>query len=224
MVLMVQEILKVSRTEAWQSQGQTYELRLRRGLVNRAHYRVIALGVLLGGHLVLKVDLVEHLPHGQLVVVARLVAHSVLIGKAAVHIPTDEAAVVVAQFFASGIAQFSALRVVPDGLVGVDRTGDGFARFEDPGGNGAEVHDGRMALGSREKIFGHGVDEAEVPTGLLVRGRLQLGHGQPRVGQPRYIAHIVGAQIPHGFVGGRAERLARPERRIHDHLQRRSGL
>ena len=55
--------------------------------------------------------LVENLPHGKFVVVAGLMPHAVLVGKAAVHIPAHQPCVIIAQFLAAGIAQLVALAV-----------------------------------------------------------------------------------------------------------------
>ena len=143
----------------------------------------------------LELHLVEHLPHWKLVVVTGFVAHAVLIGEPAVHIPIDEAGVVVAQLLAGGVAPLSPLRIVPHHLVGIVGIGDRLIRLEDPGRNGAEVHHRGMTVGCGKKILGHGIDETEVPTGLLRGGRFQFGHRQPGIRQPELITHIIGAQI-----------------------------
>jgi hypothetical protein len=67
----------------------------------------------------LQVGFVEHLAPVHLVMVARFVAFAVLVDEAALACTNSPARVVVAQFFAARVAQFGALRVVPDRLVGI---------------------------------------------------------------------------------------------------------
>src|ERR1019366_1913172 len=115
----IEEVFKVVGIVARSLKRHAHEFCVRADAANALHSGVVALGVLLRGCGVLALRLVEYLPHGDLVMVAGVVAKPVLIGEASVDIPTHQAAKVVAQLLPVGMKQFSALCVVPRDLVGV---------------------------------------------------------------------------------------------------------
>ena len=107
--------------------------------MNRTHDRVVALGILLRCHVVLKINLVEHLPIRHFVVVAGIVPNTVFIGEAAIRIPAHQPCIVVTQIFAAGVAQLCALRVVPVDLIRIVWISGRLFRLEEPRRNCAEI-------------------------------------------------------------------------------------
>jgi hypothetical protein len=52
-----------------------------------------------------------------------------------------------------------------------------------------------MALGGFQEIDGHRINQRKIPGGFAVGGRLKFCDAELRIGQPRNVTHIVGAQI-----------------------------
>jgi hypothetical protein len=71
-----------------------------------------------------------------------------------------------------------------------------------------------------QESLGHGVDDGEIPGSAARCRRLQLGHGEPGVRQPRNVAYIIRTQVFYRGVGTRKDRRAWTQHRIDHHLQR----
>ena len=115
---------------------------------------------------------------------------ALLVHEAPLRVPTHQPRVVIGEILKAAFAQFFALGVVPDRLVGVGGIRHRLIGLEKPRRNGAEVEDGGVAFGGAEEIDGHRVDERGVPDALL-----EFGDCQFRVRQPGNVADILGAQI-----------------------------
>ena len=75
----------------------------------------------------LELDFVQHFPIGNGVVIAGFMPLAEFVGKSALCIPGEKAAVVVADLFHAGIAEFGALRVIPYRLVRIGRVATGLS-------------------------------------------------------------------------------------------------
>ncbi len=209
------------KSGCWDGKRQRDAPELRRGLhaAHRRHHRVVEAGVGLGGQVSLQVGLVQHLPVRDREAVARLVPLAELVGEAPLRVPGQESRVVVRHLLEGRVAELAPLGVVPDRQVGIRGIGDGLLGLDHPLGDGAEVeHDG-MALGGLQEVDRHGIDEREIPGRLPVLRGLELGHAQPRVGQPRHVADVVRLEVLEGLEGTVVDGRPPPQGRVHHHLQ-----
>jgi hypothetical protein len=51
-----------------------------------------------------------------------------------------------------------------------------------------------MTFRGLEEVDSHGINQRKIPRSFVFGGRLQLGHGQARIGMPRHITDVVGAE------------------------------
>ena len=194
-VLRVQEVLEEVGLLAREGQRHADELRL--GL-HRAHGRdhgVVEPRVGLGREVALQVRLVQDLPVGNRVVMARLVPLPQLVGEAALRVPGEEARVVVRHLLEGRIAEVAPLGVGPGHPVGVAGYTAGLSDLNIHCGMVLKFSIDGMPLGRLQEVDGHGVDHREVPRGLAVLGRLELRDSEPRVRKPRHVADVVGPQV-----------------------------
>ena len=120
----IEEVLEEFRHARRQGQRHAHESGLGADPVDGADHPIVNLAILRRRHLMLKFHLVEDLPDGDLVVMARVVAPADLVGEPTLGVPADQAGIVIGQFPAARISQLGSLAIVPDGL-DWDRLGRG---------------------------------------------------------------------------------------------------
>ena len=172
----------------------------------------------------LEVGFVEHFAPVHLVMMARFVAFAEFVREAAQRVPAHQPRVICAQLLPARVAQFGALRVVPNRCLRIRRIGHRTRSDPHPLRRGAEIQNRGMPLGGFQKIDGERIDQRKVPRGLPVMRRLQFRDGQSRIRQPRHEAGVIRLQIAQRFENAVVDLGSAPQRRVDHHLQRRSGI
>lgn len=80
------------------------------------------------------------------------------------------------------------------------------------------------AFGGVEEVDGHGINETEVPGGLVFGWRFQLGDSEAGIRMPGHIAYVVGAQVLEVSESGIVDGRAAAKKRDDDDLQGRCSF